>query len=228
MSLEELLNLEVQTSSRRVERIEDAPNTVYVVTQDQIRRRGYHTLLEVLRTVPGFGAFHKDIQYVTQVRGIAPNDNEKIALLINGHNISNVVEPDWVNGPIDLSIAEKIEVVVGPGSVLYGTDALLATINIITRLPTKNEVNIAAGNVITEGTGVFGLKRSDDVYVVATATGMAKNGWDAWDKENHDGAVLAGTENTGKLDPSYFLTVHGQVGEWSIQGISLNDTFPDR
>jgi iron complex outermembrane receptor protein len=227
LSLEEMLNLYVETSSRRSERIEDAPNTMYVVTQEQIRKHGYHTLREVLRTIPGFGVFHKDIQFVAQVRGIAPNDNEKIALLINGHDISNVVEPDWLNGPIDLSIADRVEIVVGPGTVLYGTDALLAIINIITKTPKQNEVNGALGNVLKESTGIFGLRKAEDVYVAATATVMAQTGWDAWGPKDHDGAPLAGTTYTGQLDPSVFATLRAQVGEWSVQGIALDESFPD-
>jgi len=226
LSLADLLSVRVETSSRSEESLNEAPNTMYVITHDQITRRGYRTLREVLRTIPGFGVFHKDIQYVGQVRGIAPNDNEKIALLVNGHDISNASEPDFLNGPIDVSIADRIEVIIGPGSVLYGTDALLAIVNIITKAPQENSVATTFGNYVRDATGVFGSKRGD-AYLRATATAMSQKGWDAWDSINHDGAVLAGRTVTGQLDPSYFLTINGGVGEWSIQGLSLNETFPD-
>lgn len=226
LSLADLLNVRVETSSRSDESLSDAPNTMYVITRDQILRRGYRTLREVLRTIPGINVFHKDIQFVGQVRGIAPNDNEKIALLINGHDISNVDEPDFMNGPIDVSIADRIEVIIGPGSVLYGTDALLAIVNIIMKAPEQNEVSASLGNYTREVTAVFGTKRSD-AFLRATATAMAQKGWDAWDSINHDGAVLAGRSVTGQLDPSYFLTLNGGLGDWSIQGTSLNETFPD-
>lgn len=226
LSLSDLLNIRVETSSRSEESLSEAPNTMYVITRDQILRRGYRTLREVLRTIPGLNVFHKDIQFVGQVRGIAPNDNEKIGLLFNGHDISNASEPDFLNGPIDVSIADRIEIIIGPGSVLYGTDALLAIVNIITKAPQENDVATTLGNYVRNATAVFGGKRSDS-YLRATATAMSQKGWDAWDSINHDGAVLAGRTVTGQLDPSYFLTVNAGLGDWSIQGLSLNETFPD-
>jgi outer membrane receptor protein involved in Fe transport len=226
LSLEELLNIVVTTSSRSEEGLNDAPNTMYVITRDEICRRGYRTLREVLRTIPGMNVFHKDIQFVGQVRGIAPNDNEKIALLVNGHDISNVDEPDFMNGPIDVSIADRIEIIIGPGSVLYGTDALLAIVNIITKTPEENEVFATLGNYMRDFTAILGGSRGD-AYLKATVTAMSQKGWDAWDAINHDGAPLAGRKVTGQLDPSYFLTLSGGVGGWTIQGSSLNDTFPD-
>jgi outer membrane receptor protein involved in Fe transport len=231
LSLADILNMKVVTSSRKLESLDEAPNTMYVITATEIKHRGIHTLRELLRTIPGFGVFHKDIQFVAQVRGIAPNDNEKIGLLLNGHNIGNVVEPDWANGPIDLAIADRVEIIVGPGSILYGTDALLATINIITKKVDRNEINAAIGNHLKDGTALLGSKAADDKYVTATATAMQKPGWDAWASPGAQapgsGTLLAGNTNTGQLDPSYFLFGAGQMGEWGIQVNSLNNTFPD-
>ncbi|MEO5971441.1 MAG: TonB-dependent receptor [Bdellovibrionia bacterium] len=227
LSIEKLMDVKVVTSSRQLEPIDEAPNTMYVFTEKQIKLHGYHTLKELLRTVPGFGVFHKDIQYTAQVRGIAPNDNQKVAILINGHNIANVSEPDFLNGPIDLGIADRVEIIVGPGSVLYGTYSLLATINIITKSAKKgNEVQIALGNQTNEGTAVVGTEIGPSSSLIATGTAMSKEGWDAWAPGAHN-PDLAGTTNTGKLAPSYFLTTQANMGDWQILGYSLNNTFPD-
>src|SRR5689334_7951954 len=75
LSLSDLFNIKVVTASKAEESIDDAPNVMYVITQEQIRRRGYKSLKDIFQVVPGFGVQQKDIQFVGQVRGIAPNDN---------------------------------------------------------------------------------------------------------------------------------------------------------
>ena len=99
LSLEDLGRVEVVTPSRKAEPIDQAPNVMYVITSDEIRHRGFTTLRQVLETVPGFAVFHRDLQYVAQVRGIAPNDNEKLTVMINGHSINQVFEPEVLGGP---------------------------------------------------------------------------------------------------------------------------------
>jgi outer membrane receptor for ferrienterochelin and colicin len=113
------------------------------------------------------------------VRGIAPNDNDKLGLLINGHNVANVNHTDLLNGPLDLSIAERVEVIVGPGSVLYGAETLMATINIITHKATTNDADLFYGNVTDGGTFTLGSRTDDEHYMTAQITSMHKNGWDA-------------------------------------------------
>ena len=106
LSLEELLQTKVTTQStvsRVEERIDDAPGSVYVFPRNIIKQRGYRTLGDLLQTVPGFTVFHRDLDFVTAVRGLAANDNDKISLLINGQNVNGAHEQDFsLNGPINL------------------------------------------------------------------------------------------------------------------------------
>ncbi len=231
LSLEELLELEVVTVSRRAERIDAAPNTVYVVTSEEIERRGYHTLRQLLRTIPGFAVFHKDLEFVAQVRGVAPNDNQKIAFLVDGVNVAQGFEAAMLNGPIDLAIAERVEVIVGPGTVLYGADSILATVNVITKAASPREVSAAVGNVMVEGTAVLGRHDAADRYVAGTLTFMQQRGWDAWPTpEDHGGPGqpdLTDTTVTGQIDPSWFLTAAARLGDWSVHATSRNLRFPD-
>src|SRR5688572_11448946 len=76
MSLEELMEVEVSTVSRIDERIDESPGNVYVFPRSVIQNRGYRSLGELLQVVPGFTVFHKDLQFVTGVRGLNANDNE--------------------------------------------------------------------------------------------------------------------------------------------------------
>src|SRR5215207_6754509 len=80
LSLEELTQAKVTTEStlsRVEELVDEAPGSVYVYTREMIQNRGYRSLGALLQTVPGFTVFHKDLQFVTGVRGLSANDNEK-------------------------------------------------------------------------------------------------------------------------------------------------------
>jgi outer membrane receptor for ferrienterochelin and colicin len=131
MSLKELLDVKVSTLSRYEESSDLAPGTVYVIDRETIQIRGYRSLSDLLRVVTGFTFFHKGLHLVVGVRGLNANENEKVTLLINGRESSNVQEPDFLNGPINLNTLERVE--VGPSSFFQRANTLAATINIITR-----------------------------------------------------------------------------------------------
>ena len=230
LSPEELADVEVVTASRKSEPIDLAPNVMYVVTAEEIRRRGYTTLQDVLASVPGFAVFHRDLQYVAQVRGIAPNDNEKIAFMINGHSINQVWEPEVLGGAIPLDILERIEIIVGPGSVLYGAEALTAIVNMITKVQDTNETVVFAGTDDAYGaTAVAGQKFGERRNMTLSASYRERDGFDAWlpDASNPRNQNLAGSSDTGKLYPSVTLLGHGQYDNWEFQFFSLNSEIPD-
>lgn len=140
LSIEELMSVEVatvSTVSRKTERACDAPATVIVITANDIRMRGYRTLADVLRDLPGMETieyFFSEFGTQVPVRGIVGNN--KIVVLVNGMRVN---PPGGANFPFrsDVSVrnAERIEIVYGPGSTLHGQDAISAVINVITRKP---------------------------------------------------------------------------------------------
>jgi outer membrane receptor for ferrienterochelin and colicin len=144
LSLEELMAVEVATvtaASRKSEKASDAPAAVIVIDRRDIQARGYATLKDVLRDLPGMETieyYFSEIGTLVPVRGIVGNN--KIVVLVNGMRVN---PPGGENFPFrnDFSVrdAEKIEVVYGPGSTLYGQDAISAVINVITRRPTETE-----------------------------------------------------------------------------------------
>ncbi len=150
MSLEELLMVEVVTASKRSQTINKAPAMVYVISAEDINHRGYSILSDVLRDLPGFdtteygGAeFGTDIS----VRGV-PGNNKVILLYDNVRVNSPGGEPMQIRGDISVRHAERIEIVYGPGSTLYGQDAINAVINVVTKTGDSHrasEVSIAFG-----------------------------------------------------------------------------------
>ena len=113
------------------------PASVSVITKEQIKMSGARTVNEVLTTyVPGFFTVEDQDDTIAGFRGFASDNNAKVLLLINGHNMNT----EWFWGPPDsiingmnMEYIERIEVIRGPGSVTLGQGALLGVINIITK-----------------------------------------------------------------------------------------------
>lgn len=140
LSLEDLLKVEVATvttASKRAERATEAPATVIVIDRTAIVLRGYKTLKDVLRDLPGMETIEysfSEFGTLVPVRGIVGNN--KIVVLVNGMRVN---PPGGEGFPLrtDFSVrdAQQIEVIYGPGSTLYGQDAISAVINVKTHRP---------------------------------------------------------------------------------------------
>jgi outer membrane receptor for ferrienterochelin and colicin len=140
MSVAELLEVDVATvttASKREEKATSAPGMAIVVDKNEILVRGYSTLKDVLRDLPGMETtefFHGEFGTQVPVRGIVGNN--KVVVLVNGMRVN---PPGGEHLPLHTDIgvrnAEQIEVIYGPGSTLYGRDAASTVINIKTRQP---------------------------------------------------------------------------------------------
>jgi len=136
LSIEELADLPVISATKTERKRSETPATVRVVTAKEIKERGYLTLEEALADLPGIQ--FRNIQgfnsYVF-MRGI-PNQNNLILLMIDGIQVNELNSGGFYGGgQYNLSIVERIEVVYGPASALYGTNAVSGVINIITKKP---------------------------------------------------------------------------------------------
>ncbi|MCZ7602902.1 MAG: TonB-dependent receptor [Melioribacteraceae bacterium] len=145
LDLEELTDLKIISATKRLNRISEVPATVRVIKTDEIKENGYLTLEEILSDLPGFQ--FRNIQgfnsYVFQ-RGII-NQNNYTLLLVDGVEINELSSGGfYAGGQFNLDDIEQIEVVYGPASSLYGTNAISGVINIITKNPeAENEIHIS-------------------------------------------------------------------------------------
>jgi outer membrane receptor for ferrienterochelin and colicin len=228
LSLTNLFNLQVVTSSRKAESRDEAPNVTYVITKEQIQQRGYKNIYELLQTIPGYVITIKNIgDYLAQVRGIAANDNEKITLMINGHSINNLQEPILLDGPINLDIVERVEVIVGPGSVLYGANTLGSIVNIITKVQDKNELTLTCGPLYDHynATGMF-AKKTDNANITGSLSFLHRDGWNAWPGKL-SAQLLGAGKKMGSKTGSYFGFVQAALKNWTVQGLTINDNDPE-
>jgi outer membrane cobalamin receptor len=152
LNLSELSRLKITSASKVTQKISEVPATVFIVTAKQIKENGYFTLEEALSDLPGF-QFRNILginSYVFQ-RGI-PNQNNLTLLLIDGVQINELNSGGFYAGGLyNLSNIDHIEVISGPSSVAYGTNAVSGIINIITRSATEKrlEVNTLVGSFNT-------------------------------------------------------------------------------
>jgi outer membrane receptor for ferrienterochelin and colicins len=136
LDLSALLSV-VVTPTKQEQSPEEAPATVAVITCDDIRRMGYRTVAEALASVPGLAIIDDHTYQHVGVRGFyadfgTPNDHVKI--MINGQPASFRPNAGGFLGSelIPIEAVQRIEVLRGPGSALYGANAFLGVINIIT------------------------------------------------------------------------------------------------
>lgn len=125
----------VITASRVSEPLQEAPATIRVIRREEIRARGYRSLLDLFRDLPGFKV-ERGVQehFFNQlsVRGLPGPD--KVLVLLDGHRITGPTnEPLPLLENTSLVLVQRVEVVYGPASALYGADAVAAVVNLITR-----------------------------------------------------------------------------------------------
>lgn len=138
MSLDELLNVTVSSTTKTDIRMSEAPSVVTVVTRSEIETYGYRTVGEALSTIPGLFVFDDFVTSNVAIRGISggPDSWSRIVkVMIDGHPVTYYDTGGTLLGPelIPMDAVESIEVIRGPGSALYGGNAFLGVVNIITR-----------------------------------------------------------------------------------------------
>lgn len=161
MSLDELLNIDVVvTASKQPEDLFEAPLSVTIISREEIRKSGVTSIPEALRLSPGLIVREMTPgNYDVQIRGY--DDITKNVYVTLPYNTTTLVMIDnrivysyysggtfWESFPIDLNDVERIEVVRGPASALYGPNAVTGVINIITSQANKKGMNVFANGVL--------------------------------------------------------------------------------
>jgi outer membrane receptor protein involved in Fe transport len=142
---------EVTAASRSTENVDEAPSSVSIIPERELRAFAYPTISEALRGVPGVYAWNDRSYQAVGFRGLGRlgGYGNRVLVLVDGHPLND----DWLGSSyvgydarVGLEDVERIEVVRGPGSVLYGTNAFSGVINVVTRKPTLRggEVGVSA------------------------------------------------------------------------------------
>ena len=138
VSVEALLDMPFSTASRQLTAARDAPAVISVITSEDIRQFGYRSVAEALVQVPGMYAISDRVGPNVGVRGIHAGVrawSRILKVMIDGQPVAFRSDASNFLGPslLNMEAVQRIEVVRGPASALYGADAFLGVVNIITR-----------------------------------------------------------------------------------------------
>lgn len=205
LSLDQLSQIKIDTvyaASRFTEKVTDAPSSVTIVAQDEIKRFGYRTLSDIIQSVRSFDVTYDRAYSYTGVRGFTSlNDyGSRVLLLIDGHRMNDPIFDTAAVGTealVDVDLIERVEFIRGPGSSLYGSNAFFGVINVVTRSGASVdglEVSGRAGSLDTyRGRATFGKKFANGIELLISGTYYTSQGQDRlFFKEFNDPATNKG------------------------------------
>src|SRR5262245_22445638 len=186
LPLEQLMAIDlVYGASRHEQRVTEAPSFVSVITASDIERYGYLTLADVLRSTHGFYTTNDRNYTYLGVRGFSrPSDyNSRFLLLIDGHRVNdNFYGAAFIGTEelIDVELIDRVEIVRGPSSSLYGTSAFFAVINVITKrqaaFPTLQMSGLGASYGTPAGRLNFAKSFEGGLSILASASALKSDG----------------------------------------------------
>jgi outer membrane receptor for ferrienterochelin and colicins len=192
MSLEQLMSVDVYGASRFGQTSTDAPSSVSIVTSDEIKKYGYRTLADILRSLRGFYvSYDRNYSYMG-VRGFGRNGgyNNRVLFLIDGHRLNdNLYDSVGLDGEfiVDVDLFDRVEVIRGPSSSLYGSNAFFAVINIITKKGKQlggGEASAAGGSYDSyKGRVTWGKEFKNGLQTIVSGSGLHSLGGDLYYRE---------------------------------------------
>jgi len=187
LSMEQLMLIEVEkvvTASRFSQQVTEAPASMTVITAEDIHKYGYRTLADILRSVPGmYVTYDRNYSYLG-VRGFSrPGDyNSRFLLMIDGHRMNdNIYDTAQIGTefPLDVDLIDHVEVMRGPGSSLYGSNAFFGVINVITYKAADfgRELSVSGASYKTwNGRASYGTSLNSCLDVVISGTAFDSAG----------------------------------------------------
>ena len=179
------LTLKLILHQKHWQKTDEAPSTVSIINSDEIEKFGYHTLDEALNSLAGFYiSYDRNYSYLgTRGFGRPTDYNDRILLLVNEHPINENIfgsSPTGNDLGMPIESIDRIEIVRGPGSALYGTGAMFAIINIVTKTGKsfdKTTINAGLGSLGRySGNLSYGTYTKNDVDIFVSAEYYKKHG----------------------------------------------------
>jgi iron complex outermembrane receptor protein len=230
VSIENLMNMEVTSASKKEQRLSRVAAAIFVITQEDIRRSGATNIPDLLRMVPGLEVAQINANtWAISARGFNEQFSAKLLVMIDGRSVYTPTFGGvyWDTIDVPLEDIERIEVVRGPGGTVWGVNAVNGVINLITKgsAETRGGLVVAGGGNVDEefGTVQYGggqdgktdyrayVKYMNTDHSPGLVGGSAGDGWDM---------VRGGFRVDSPLSGNDKLTVEGNVyGGQEGQGI---------
>jgi len=232
---EELMRIEVATvytASKFEQKVTEAPSSVSIVTADEIRMYGHRTLADILRSLRSFFVTYDRNYNYAGVRGFgrAGDFNSRILLLVDGHRINDNLydsAPVGTEFPVDIELIDRVEVIRGPGSSLYGSNAFFAVINVITRsggAPGGVELSGDTGSFDTyKGRLTWGGSFKNGLEALVSGSYYDSNGDRLFFKEFDKPDA-----NNGVTDHTDYDRFHNTLAKLTCGGFTLEGAYSSR
>lgn len=237
MSLEDLMNIEITSVSKKAERLQDVSSSIYVVTSKDIEHSGATTLHEVLRLVPGYWGVQDEysnaesnVRYSQVSNGLTGT----VLYLLDGTPIQDLMSSSFSfrNFDIPLDEIDRIEFIRGSGGTIYGANSATGVVNIFTKTPDNYDGINARAEAASAGYVATSLRAGGALNDKLSVSGYAKmrlfKGWEslAGTDENGEPAIANSrfTKDFDKIDMySFGLKAKHKLSEQGT--LSLNTHF---
>ncbi len=242
LSIEELMEIEVETvfsASRYRQKVTDAPSSVTIITADEIRKFGYRTLADILRSVRGFATTYDRNYHYVGMRGFGRlgDFNTRFLLLVDGHRVNDAVFSSAAIGAeflLDVDLIDRVEISRGPGSSLYGSNAFFGVVNIVTR-----SAGDVGGTELSAEAGSFGAYKARMTHAavgergrsfLASASGFTSDGERLYFREFDPGYPLADmrADNGGYADGSDYDRARSGYASYENGGFRMSAAYLER
>ena len=229
LSIEDLLNVEVTSVSKKAQSLNDAAAAIYVISNEDIKRSGATSIPDALRLAPGLDVarINANVWAVTS-RGFGGRIANKLQVLIDGRSVYNraFAGVDWENQDVVLEDIDRIEVIRGPGATMWGANAVNGVINIISKSSAQTQGGLISGGggSFERGFGTFryGTKLNESTTARAYVKGFDRgshefmpefSGFDLGNtsKYNNWSKQQGGFKLDSKLNGRDEITVQGDV-----------------
>ena len=196
MSLEELMNIPVYAVSKFPQKKSDAPASVTVITAQEIKDYGYRTLGDILKSVRGlYVDYDRSYTYlgINGLRRSGGDYNGKVLLLIDGYRVNDIIYDQASLGTdffLDTEMIERVEFVPGAGSSVYGSNAFLGVVNVITKDGKAFDGAEVSGQYASYGTDKerlsFGKRFDSGLDVLLSGSHYDSNGQNPYYRLNRE------------------------------------------
>jgi iron complex outermembrane receptor protein len=238
MSLEALMGLEITSVSKKAERLQDVATSIYVITQEDIRRSGALRLQDLMAMVPGMWMNFLSFNDVSVgMREGVDDFIGTVLVLVDGVPYQSPYYSSFLysNYEIDLDEIDRIEVIRGPGGTIYGSNAATGIINIYTKKPEDSQGfratvnNSVLSNQLVQPSLRFGTKTGENSHVSVFGKATVFQGYDPipYLDFNKDSVVVPQSDSLAQtlgLDTTVAMTLNGDNNRTTKYSAGLNFT----
>ena len=234
LTIEQLMEIEVVTvygASKFEQKTTEAPSSVSVVTEADIRNYGYRNLSDILKGVPGFYTTYDRDYAFAGVRGFSrPGDyNTRLLLLVDGHRINdNIYDTAPIGNEfiLDVDLIDRVEVIRGPGSSLYGNNAFFGVINVITKKAGQYDGLEVSGEAASFDTykqrATFGKKFSNGFEMLLSGTNSTSKGQSLYFQEYNSPATNNGRADSCDYEKFRNVFANFKLSDFTLQGAYIS------